>query len=245
MEYYIVSSENVDLKKNELFIVGYEYNHLSKVLRKKTGDRISTTDGLLNVYHCIIKSIDKSKIVCSIEKTEFNLHEPDINLTLLTAPLKNLTRYEFLIEKAVELGVKKIQPVITEHTIIKYQFSKIKMERFNRIISGAVSQSQRCYLPEFQNLILFDDMIKLTNQIQNKIVMYEYSDDVTEIKTDNNSKEYYLLIGPEGGFSEEEISKLKNSGWEIKSLGNRKLRSETAAIIAVNNLFLSHSEKLN
>ena len=233
MEYYVVSKTNVDPDKNELFIDGNEYRHLAKVLRKKTGDLLTLTDGEQNVYFCKITNIDSNKIVCEIENKSYNLNEPACNMTLYVSPLRNMSRFEFLIEKAVELGVKSIQPVLTEHTVVKFPFSKSKIDRFAKIISGAMSQSQRCYLPEFRKAIEFSDMMNLTENNKNKIVMYEFSSDSGDINFDKTSSDIDLLIGPEGGFSKEEALKLGNDGWQLKSLGKRKLRSETAAIVSL------------
>ncbi len=239
MEYYYISKDNINTETNEIIIEGDDFKHLSKVLRKKTGDYVIVTDGELNIYKCRIISNDMKKIICRIESRKYNLYEPGISLNLFIAPLKNVARFEFAVEKAVELGVKSIQPVMTEHTIIKSKFSNIKMERICNIIKRATGQSQRCFLPEFRNIVLFSEMLSLTENKNNKIVMYEFSDDRKNIISDKISNEYNLLIGPEGGFSKEEVNKLTNAGWILKSLGERKLRAETAAIVSVYNLILN------
>lgn len=233
MEYYCISVEKINIETNEIIVDGDDYRHLSKVLRKKEGDILTITDGKLNIYECRIILNDGKKIICRIEEKKYNLYEPEINVTLFIAPLKNISRFEFAIEKAVELGVKKIQPVLTEHTIVKNSFSKVKMERFGNIIKRATGQSQRCFLPELENVVSFSGMIKITENKKNRIVMYEFSKDNEIILNDNSSDEFYLLIGPEGGFSKEEANSLADAGWTFKSLGERKLRAETAAIVSV------------
>lgn len=234
MEYYYTDKENVDLSRNILVIDDFEYKHLIKVLRKKTGDMITVTDGERNIYHCEISSTDKEKITCNILTKEYNLFEPEINLSLHISPLRNLSRFEFAIEKAVELGVVSVQPVITEHTISKNSISNTKSERLRKIIIGSMGQSQRCFLPELMDTISLNELIKKSEAFQNKIVMYESSDDNSEIKI--NGKDVSLLIGPEGGFSKEEINLLIRNNWQVKSLGKRKLRAETAAIVSIHNL---------
>ncbi|MDZ4710757.1 MAG: RsmE family RNA methyltransferase [bacterium] len=236
MEYYFTDRSNIDEASGELVVDEFEFNHLIKVLRKKTGDEITITDGERNIYHCVIAEISKDKLHCKIISREFNLYEPGINLKLYLSLLRNMSRFEFAIEKAVELGVSSIHPVITEHTVNKTSLSSSKMNRIRKIIMGAMGQSQRCLLTEFKETITFQDFISGTKQNSNKIVMYEYSEDISEIDLEPNTNDVSLLIGPEGGFSEKEISILKNNNWQVRSLGERKLRAETAAIISAYNL---------
>jgi 16S rRNA (uracil1498-N3)-methyltransferase len=236
MEYYYTQKENVDLKSNVLTVDDFEYRHLIKVLRKKTGDKITVTDGQLTVYHCEIISINKDRLSCRILETQYDLNEPKIKLSLFLSPLRNQTRFEFVIEKAVELGVSSIHPVITEFTVNKNLNGKSKTDRLKKIIIAAMGQSQRCLLPELRSAVTFDEMIEQTRHTGYKIVMYESSNDETEISLAEGESEVSLLIGPEGGFSEAEIITLKQAGWKIKSLGRRKFRSETAAIVSVYNI---------
>jgi 16S rRNA (uracil1498-N3)-methyltransferase len=98
---------------------------------------------------------------------------------------------------------------------------------------SAMGQSQRCYLPKVNNIITFDRLIEDTTSNKNRIVMYEFSEKDTKFVYDGSSKDVFLLIGPEGGFTEEEISGLLESGWQVGSLGDRKLRAETAAIVSI------------
>ena len=233
MEYYYTKKENVYQEKNELAVDGFEYKHLVKVLRKKTGDNIIVTDGERNIYHCRIKVIDREKLLCEILNRDFNLYEPEINISLYLSPLRNSDRFEFAIEKAVELGVSSIHPVITEYTVNKSLLNNFKYDRINKIIIGAMGQSQRCLLPELYKVINFHEMLEESLDCKNKIVMYEYSEDKDEVKSEEDSNDIILLIGPEGGFSESEIKHLNNNNWQIKSLGERKLRAETAAVVSV------------
>ncbi|MEO8210422.1 MAG: RsmE family RNA methyltransferase, partial [bacterium] len=229
MEYYYTPKEKVDLENKELTVDDFEFWHLTKVLRKRAGERLTVTDGERNIYYCEILKIEKDKLFCEILGQDFNLFEPGINVTLCLSPLRNPSRFEFAIEKAVELGVTGIQPVITEFTVNKNSYSKQKLDRLNKIIIGAMGQSQRCYLPKLYNSISLTELMASQNETDNKIVMYESSDDNSKSNLDKNSNDVLLLIGPEGGFSKDEIILLKKNEWQVKSLGNRKLRSETAA----------------
>lgn len=233
MEYYYTPASNVDLKNKKLILEDFEHKHLVKVLRKKKGDEVKITDGQRNIFNCKIVKIADDSVICEILDVEHNLFEPDIKLKLFLAPLRNNSRFEYAIEKAVELGVDSIQPVITEFTVNKSSFSKSKLERYSKIIISAMGQSQRCFLPTFNNVITFDEMIKSTKNSPNKIVMYEYADTSSKSLVDKSKKEISLLIGPEGGFSKREMDVLIKNNWQIHSLGDRKIRSETAVIVSV------------
>ncbi len=234
MEYYYTPGYKVNQENNTLLIDDdFEYRHLVKVLRKREGDRIDITDGERNVYHCEIIHIDKFIIECNILSREYNVFEPEVNLHLYIAPLKNSDRFEFAVEKAVELGVVSITPVITKNTVKKMSQKETNLQRLHRIIISAMGQSQRCLLPKLDNIITFGELLDRERGNKNRIVMYEFSEKDSKFVYDNTSKDVYLLIGPEGGFSKEEIEKLRESGWQAASLGERKLRAETAAIVSV------------
>jgi 16S rRNA (uracil1498-N3)-methyltransferase len=233
MEYYYTHSSNIDTEQSSLIIRGEEYKHLTKVLRKTRNDVIFVTDGELNVYECIIRSKEKDVLKCRVLKKYYNINEPKLKITLCLGLLKNLTRFEYAIEKAVEIGIYDIIPLISEYTINKTGLSSIKTKRLNSIVLSAMKQSQRCHLPEVKRIMKLEELINFSNTFENKIVMYEYEKSENKIdnrKFDNNC---LLLIGPEGGFSYNEIQKLKKHNWKVKSLGERKLRAETAAILSI------------
>jgi len=170
MEYYYTTSPNINETEGRLIIDEYEFRHLVKVLRKKTGDKITVTDGLRNIYNCEIRKIDRDKMHCRILSKDFNLFEPDIDLTLCIAPLRNMSRYEFAMEKAVELGVNTIVPVITDFTILKNEFSRNKRDRIEKIIIAAMGQSQRCFKPLFEKCVKLNEFIKKFSDEKNKVV---------------------------------------------------------------------------
>jgi len=173
MEYYYTEHGNISSEEKKLVITGMEHRHLIKVLRKSKGDKIDVTDGILNVYHCKISEITKDSITCEIISEQHNIYEPRTDVNLFMAPLRNLSRFEFAIEKAVELGVKSINPVITEFTVAKGQFSVSKMARFRKIIISAMEQSQRCFLPEMHNSVNFRELLVKSGSSKNKVVLYE------------------------------------------------------------------------
>ena len=236
MEYYFTERNNIFENSKELIIAKRGYKHLVKVLRKKKGDIIFVTDGKLNLYNCEIESIEKDKLRCRIIKKEHNINEPSLNVKLFISHLKNMNRFEMAIEKSVELGVKEIFPVITEHTINKKGLSDSRLNRLRGIITSAMEQSQRCYLPKLHASLDFAGMLNASKDCKKKIVMYELAGSKNIIKTEKNEKEIALLIGPEGGFSKVEIKILIENNWQVKSISSRKLRAETAAIVSLYEL---------
>lgn len=234
MEYYYTEPVNINTVSGTLFIKGFEHRHLSKVLRKTSGETITVTDGKRNIYKCTIVRITKDSIECSIDDVKHNLFEPEVNVRLYVSPLRNQDRFEFLIEKAVELGVFEIQPVITNRTVLKSSFSDTKLERFKKIIISAMSQSQRCYMPQINNIIDLDGLIDSSRESDVKYLYYEFAEENQAPKKKfKQSDNICILIGPEGGFEENEIQKLLKNKWQLRSLGKRKLRAETAAILSV------------
>ncbi len=234
MEYYYTEQENIDIENKLLLIKDYEYRHLVKVLRKKKDDIINITDGLRNIYISKIVNIQKESIHCEIIETKHNLNEPKIKLRLFVTPLRNMDRFEFLVEKAVELGVYEIQPVISKYTIQQTSFSKAKMERLHKIMISAMGQSQRCYLPVLHNTLTLKEMITSSETYKYKYVYYEYAENKEGIITKlDNEENICIFTGPEGGFDKSEIQQLIKNDWQVRSLGERKLRAETAAIISV------------
>jgi 16S rRNA (uracil1498-N3)-methyltransferase len=231
MEYYYTPKENIN--KNYLYIKGDEHKHLAKVLRKKIGDKIEVTDGELSVYECKIIEIEKEQIKCEIINKKQNINEPEIKIRLFIGQLRNHDRFEFAIEKAVELGVKEIYPLVSKYTVSSERLNETKLKRLSKIIISAMSQSQRCFLPVLHKSVSFDELLKVTENNNEKIVMYEFSGSENKLDEKISSDTIDLLIGPEGGFSEDEIDQLRDNGWKVKSLGERKLRAETAAIVSL------------
>lgn len=239
MEYYYTEKKNIFPDKNELVIDNFEYSHLVKVLRKRVGDEVTITDGESGVYECRIIGIGKDKITCTILSTKFDIFESKHKVHLYLSVLKNSERFEFAIEKAVELGVVSITPVFTERVINKSAFSVNKLKRLNQIILSAMSQSQRCFKPELNSPETFSDMLSKTSEFGNKLAMYEFADENDVININEISGEVHLFTGPEGGFSDKEVLMLSENNWKVLSLGQRKLRAETAAIAALSKILIN------
>ncbi len=214
-----------------LIIEGDEYHHLLHVMRKIIGDELFVADGEGVMYRVKIASISSSETTCDILERMPNYNEPSRELILVQAILKNPNRMDWIIEKATELGVHEIFPVIMERTIAV----KNKIDRWKHIALAAMKQSVRCKLPEIHEVSFFHDVISRFSS-SHVFLCHEKSDDrtiksVMENIYDNNP--IVLCIGPEGGFGEDEIDLARNVGAKILSLGSTRLRSETAAIVAL------------
>lgn len=233
MEYYVIDNSNSILENSSIILKDDLYKHLAIVLRKKNGDNVEITDGKGNIFECTIVKIDKYNVYCDIISRKFGLYEPDIKVRLFLSLLRNQNRFEFAVEKSVEVGVMEIVPVITKYTVPQIKFSESRYKRLLKIIKSAAGQSQRCILPVLHQVVQFSDMIDLTKENPVKIVMYEHlkKEENKHFKIQN--KKVDLLIGPEGGFDRNEIKILDEQGWIKRSLGNRKVRSETAAIVSL------------
>ncbi|MBS1492192.1 MAG: 16S rRNA (uracil(1498)-N(3))-methyltransferase [Bacteroidetes bacterium] len=238
MEYYYTEKKNIFPEKNLLIIDNFEFNHLSKVLRKRAGDLITLTDGELGVYDCKIDGIGKDKITCTILNTKFDIFEPELNVHLYICYLRNSERFEFAVEKAVELGVKSITPVFSERVINKSGFSANKEKRINQIILSAMSQSQRCFKPVLHSPETFSEMLSKTIGHDNKLALYEFADENDTLSQLESKSDVYILTGPEGGFSDAEVKSLKENNWKVLSLGPRKYRAETAVIAALSKILI-------
>lgn len=227
MEYYYTPKTYIS--GTSLTIVDDEAKHVARVLRKKSGEDIFVTDGEGNLYKTKITNVTKELIDCNITEKFYNLNEPDVKITLYQSLVKNPDRFEFVIEKAVELGIHTVQPIITENVINK---TTNKAERWQSIALSAMKQSQRCILPKIYEPVKFNDAIQAAGE-ELKLIAHEKSGTKNiSIRDISSSKNIALYIGPEGGFTEDEIGLAVKNGFEIFNLGARKYRSETAAILA-------------
>jgi 16S rRNA (uracil1498-N3)-methyltransferase len=227
------------VKSRGLSIRGEELHHLSKVLRKRIGETIIVVDGKEHAYKAAIDSISKSSAECKILETFRHFNEPDIELKLAVALLKNPSRLDFLVEKCTELGVREFIPMKTDRTIV----SKVHVERLQKIALAAMTQCGRSYLPPIHPLMKFSEALTYLKECEGKFIMHEKAGLRNDPREENEigrpEKSVGILIGPEGGFTEEEIQAAQTAGFVSLPLGPRRLRSETAAIASVSAIMLN------
>lgn len=232
MEFYFTPKEYIS--QTSLTVVDEEAKHLARVLRKKTGEEIFVTDGEGNLYKTRIANISKNIIECDVTEKYCHLNEPGKKVTLYPALIKNPDRFEFIIEKATELGVCSIHPVITENVINK---TTSKVERWQSIALSAMKQSQRCVLPKIHEPVDIKKAMEAAEGL--KLIAHEKSKPAGIDEKITENQNVSLFIGPEGGFTEEEAAAAIASGFSPMNLGPRKYRSETAAIIALGLILIN------
>jgi len=220
--------ENPD---NKIKLNNNEIKHINKVLRKKNGDVLDFTDGKGGLYKAQIIFIDNKKCDMQIidhiqieKKHRYHLH-------IAIAPTKNIDRFEWFLEKATEIGIDEITPIICNHS----ERRVIKIDRCKRILRSAIKQSIKCHLPKLNQLTKIEKFIKKDFN-GNKYIAHCKKYIKEELKTKNRSKRTLILIGPEGGFSNEEIEICLEERFQAISLGNNRLRTETAGIFAVSTI---------
>ena len=210
-----------------------ESKHIIKVLRKKESDILFVTNGLGFLFKTEIALASDSK--CTVNILSFEKQdEPKFNLHLIVAPTKMNERYEWFLEKATEIGVQEITPVICEHSERKI----IKTDRFQKIIESAMKQSLHYYLPKFNEPILYKDFIKKEIDGQKFIAHCEETDRKSFQKEILKNEKVTVLIGPEGDFSTKEINLAIANEFIPVTLGNTRLRTETAALVACHTIAL-------
>jgi 16S rRNA (uracil1498-N3)-methyltransferase len=217
-------------------IDGDEFAHLSHVMRRKAGDIIGVSDGRGTAYIAEITSVEKRMAIATVRSSHPMLHEPASVVVLAAALLKNPSRFDFLIEKATEIGVRSIIPLLTERTIPRHA----RTERWQKLALSAMKQSGRCILPDVRAPMTFDELLKPGNTLGEKRWLFHEAADgaMTASGEASTTGSHLVVIGPEGGFTDEEVRLATQSGFAAIRLGTRRLRSETAAIAAAARFLL-------
>ena len=208
-----------------------ESRHIAKVLRKQTGDTLHITNGNGWLFTAEITLAEQKKCIVSIISSRL---EPkrNYNLHLAVAPTKMNDRYEWFLEKATEMGIETITPIICEHSERKI----VKTERFEKIIQSAMKQSLQCYLPKLNAPISFKDFVNQDFTDQIFIAHCEETDKKSLKSQLKTATDCTILIGPEGDFSVKEIEMALQHHFIPVTLGETRLRTETAAIAACHSV---------
>ena len=221
-----------DIQGNSFILSNEESKHLIRVLRMKKGDRVQFTDGKGFIYNCTIgESNPKACRLIVQEKTE-GTDRRSFNLNIAIAPTKNISRFEWFLEKATEIGIDRITPIICEHSERK----EIKQERLNKVLVAAMKQSLKSNLPVIYPVVSFSEFIKAPVNGQ-KFIAYidnEHTDELSKIC--QPQQDALVLIGPEGDFSQDEITLAKEKGFMPVGLGPSRLRTETAGVVACHTI---------
>ena len=211
-----------------------ESQHCARVLRMKEGDSLFITDGKGYFYRAQLLQANPKSCIVAIEEELPQPKEWNFNLHIAFAPTKKLDRIEWFVEKATEIGIDRFTPLNCRYSERKH----INATRLEKIMVSAMKQSQKCRLPQFDEMIKFNEFIKQPFQGQ-KFIAHCYDlpkqslSQICEKNTDT-----LILIGPEGDFSEKEVAKSIEHGFTPISLGESRLRTETAALVACHTVQL-------
>jgi 16S rRNA (uracil1498-N3)-methyltransferase len=231
MEYFFVHED--DVRGNRLVLRGDESRHLVRVLRKKPGEHIMVTDGNDRMFEAVIHSIDAATATCDIVEMKPRVNEPKIDVTIAVSLLRNPGRLDFLVEKVTEFGARAIIPLRCERTIPKHE----KHTRLEKIAFAAMKQCGRSFLPRVYMLTPFESVVQHSADFDMRLIPHEKTEQSQFIGSllqhHPKARRVLVVVGPEGGFTEEEMSMAIAHGFIPISLGARRLRSESAAISAV------------
>ena len=211
----------------EILVNENDSKHIIKSYRRDIGDILNFTNGNGLLAECRI--IEKGKKI-KVKIVKLSKKKPNkVSIHIAISPLKNPSRFEWLIEKATEIGVKEITPIITKYSEKK----KVNHERIERITISSLKQSNQLFKPKINNTEKFSDFLK--NNSDQKIMANLKTKKFLK-KESISSNQICLIIGPEGGFSDDEIQEAKNNKITEISFGKNRLRSETAAIYGLSIL---------
>ena len=223
---------DIDKDTHQITFDKEESRHIVKVLRKKEGDTVYITDGKGFLYTSKINIASDKKCLATI----FSASEKEIGrnykLHIAIAPTKNNERLEWFLEKATEIGIDEITPIITKNS----ERRVIKKERLEKIIQAAMKQSLKFHLPKLNDAVPFNEF--LNRKFEKKVyIAHCHEGDKGGMKTLIQPEESLtILIGPEGDFTEDEVSTCIKGGFHPITLGDARLRTETAAVVAVQNV---------
>jgi 16S rRNA (uracil1498-N3)-methyltransferase len=226
------------ISKSSLLIDGDEYAHLVHVMRKKEGDQIRVVDGAGTAYDVRLGVLKKHMVEAAILRVLHNHNEPSVSVTLAVGILKNPSKFDFLVEKATELGVRQIVPLITQRTIPNHA----KVERWQKLALAAMKQCGRSYLPAVSKLMTLDELLSQRDRFDLTLIAHEQPEGSANVEKllARKHQSVLIVIGPEGGFDDDEVEHCRQAGFHHLYFGERRLRTETAAIVATSIVLVSH-----
>lgn len=239
MHHFFVSSEQVQAEK--IRMEGSDVKHMKNVLRMRTGEKVSISNQCGKRYECVLEAFDEQRAILSIVQEKEEDQELDSRIYLFQGLAKG-EKMEWIVQKAVELGVYEIIPVETKRSIVKLDEKKShkKIERWQTIAQSGAKQSGRGIIPRVHDILSFEKALEYAKEIDIKLIPYECAENMEKtretIGTIAKGKSVAVFIGPEGGFEESEIHKAMEHLVLPITLGKRILRTETAGIVALSML---------
>lgn len=214
-----------------------ESKHAIRVLRMELGNRVQLVDGRGGFFHAEIADAHPKRTQLAILDYTAEFQKPQYHLHIAVAPTKNIDRIEWFLEKATEIGIQEITPIISEHSERK----EVKTERLNKVVISAMKQSLKAYMPQINEAISLDAFLR-NSASDNALKAIAHCEEDQQKKYLNKefptAGKYLILIGPEGDFSPQEIETALSAGFCPISLGEARLRTETAALYACTEIAL-------
>ena len=217
-----------------LIITGEDARHISRSLRMAVGESLTVCDTKGTDYLCEITSVTDREVFLKVISSSVCKSDPDVKVTLYQAMPKS-DKLELIVQKAVELGVNRIVPVMTSRCISRPDKKSMdkKLERLNKIALSAAQQSGRGIIPEVSEIMSFDKAINEMANDECPILFYESDGKTLKALMDTNPKSVSIMVGSEGGFEPDEVQFAAENGVNIVNLGPRILRCETAPMCAL------------
>ncbi len=230
---FFISPEQVS--GPQITLSGEDVRHIATVLRMKTGDELLLCDGQGTEYFARITQVNKSEI--GTEITGQSKREPRFPRILLGQGLPKSDKMDWIAQKATELGVASIVPIVTERTIVKVRDEEKRVSRWQKIAREAAMQSNRPDIPLVEKIQIYGRYLDTLTTDSETLLLFPWEEGTQPVKEvlrkSQDSKKIVVLIGPEGGFSAKEAELAKGKGFHLVSLGQNILRTETAAIAAL------------
>ncbi len=224
-----------DINNSEEYVLNeQESRHCVKVLRMKAGETVILIDGAGGYYEALLTEMNTKGCKVDIKNKTINYGKRDFYVHIAISATKNINRFEWFLEKATEIGIDEVTPILCTHSERKI----LKPERLEKIIIAAMKQSVKTYKPKLNSIIEFDAFI---NNTRGQNCYIAHCQDIKKEYLKNiytKGKDSLILIGPEGDFSTEEIGRAKRNGFTEVSLGNERLRTETAGVVACHTIQL-------
>lgn len=223
-----------DLSGNSYTLDETESKHCVRVLRLEQGDKIILVDGRGGMFTAEIVEANPKRCAVKVIKSEVNSGQRNFSVHIAIAPTKNIERIEWFLEKATEIGIDRITPLLCRFSERK----EIKNDRMEKVMISAMKQSLKARLPQLDSLTKFNDFIAQPFNGQKFIAHCDDQHRDLLKKMIAPQQKYLILIGPEGDFSAEEIEKALQAGFQPVSLGESRLRTETAGVVACHTFHL-------
>lgn len=243
MPQFFIKSNNIN--ENEAIISEKEdIKHILNVLRYRINDELILVDDAEFTYKVIITDIQKDRITTKVIEKVKSFRKLSLNITLAQSILK-ASAQDILIQKATELGVKTIIPIVSQYTVVKLDNKKgmeQKINRWQKIAFESCKQCERSDIPVVEDIISFENLLNKLDDYDLPVVCVERQADMSikEFLKSNKPGKILAIVGPEGGWSDEEINMFKRKGLKTLTLGNLIFRAETAAINVLSDIIYEY-----